>query len=475
MADTKHKSVNLASKKLPIGQNFIFAIQHLLIMVAGAVAVPLIIGGAIGLDATQKAYLVSCALLAGGIATCIESFGVGKFLGIKLPIISATSFAAVATLTAIASDFKDTDPIMGLRVVAGGVIGAGIFCFLFAGVWSKLLKFFPKVVTGTVITVIGLALFPIGIKWITGDVKLPVGVDITTIIKPEYLAYVDNLVLTGIPSTKALLISGIVLLVTLVLFKILKGIYSSMAILFGLGFGVVMAYFMGESDFSQVKDALLVGVVTPFHFGMPVFEFGAVLSVIIITLVLMTEATGNFMAVSQVVGVEMRNKDLARGLRSCGFSSIISGCIYSYPVTPFGQNVGLVSLSGIKSRFVTATTGVILIILAFFPKISVIITAIPSSVLGGVSFAMFGVVAVSGIRTLGQVNYENNKNNIIVAVSIGLSLIPTVAPLFFKQFPSGAQNFLHSGITIGCISAVLLNIFFNEIKIPKQILKRGES
>lgn len=470
------KVKELQNEKLSFSQNLIFALQHLLIMVAGAITVPLIIGSAGGLDHSQMAYLVSCALLAGGIATSIESFGLTKFLGVRLPIVSATSFAAVATLTAIISEYKYTDPVLGLQVIASGVIGAGIFCFLFAGVWSKMLRFFPKVVTGTVITVIGLALFPIGIKWITGGVKLADGAKIVDIIKPEYSEYAHNVVLMGIPDTKTLIIAGLVLLVTLVLFKLLKGIWSSLAILFGLGFGVILACMMGVTDFSQVSNASLVGYVVPFHFGFPVFEIGAIISITVIMLVLMTEATGNFMAVSNIIGKDISDKELARGLRSSGFSTIISGCIYSYPVTPFGQNVGLVGLSGIKSRFVTATTGIMLIILAFFPKMAVMITAIPQSVLGGVSFAMFGVVAVGGIRTLGKVDYEGNKNNIIVAVSIGLSLIPTVAPLFFHSLSKGAQNFLHSGITIGCISAIVLNIFFNELKFfNKNSKERGNS
>lgn len=462
-----NRTIKAEDEKLSFSQNLIFALQHLLIMVAGAVTVPLIIGSAGGLEHADIAYLVSCALLAGGIATSIESFGLTKFLGVRLPIVSATSFAAVATLTAIIGEYKFSDPIMGLRVIAGGVIGAGIFCFLFAGVWSKMLRFFPKVVTGTVITVIGIALFPIGIKWITGNVKLGAGVTKADIIKPEFAEYTQNVVLMGIPSTNTLIIAGSVLLVTLILFKLLRGIWSSLAILFGLAFGVLLAYFMGATDFSKVDSAAAVGYVTPFYFGMPIFDIGAIASITVIMLVLMTEATGNFMAVSNIIGKDISNKELARGLRSSGLSTIISGCIYSYPVTPFGQNVGLVGLTGIKSRFVTGTTGIILIALAFFPKMAAIVTAIPSPVLGGVSFAMFGVVAVGGIRTLAQVNYDGNKNNIIVAVSIGLSLIPTVAPLFFHTMSKGAQNFLHSGITIGCISAIVLNIFFNELKFNK--------
>lgn len=453
----------LINKKYSVFKNLIFAFQHLLIMVAGAITVPLIMGNASGLNHNEIAYLVSCALLAGGIATCIESLGLGKYIGIRLPIVSATSFVAVATLTTIVAGYKDSDPYMGLRIVAGGVIAGGIFCFLFAGIWSKLLRFFPKVVTGSVITIIGISLFPIGIRWIGGSIENETSIN--EMLKPEYEHLANNVILVGIPSIDTLIIASSVLLVTLVLFKVLKGIFSSLAVLIGLAFGVVIAYIMGYCDFSKVASMPFVDIVVPFKFGLPIFNLSAIISVIVIMLVLMTEATGNFMAVSNIVGKEMSNKDLAKGLRSSGLSTVISGSIYSYPVTPFGQNVGLVSLSGVTSRYVSATTGLMLIFLAFFPKMAMIITAIPNSVLGGISFAMFGVVAVGGIRTLAKVNYDNNKNSIIVAISLGLSLIPTICPLFFHELPKAAQNFLHSGITIGSISAILLNIFFNELKL----------
>lgn len=433
------KEVMPVDEKLPLGRTMVFAFQHLIAMVAGAAAVPIIVGKAANMDGADIAFLVSCTLLVGGIATLLQTLGIGKFSGAKIPVIEATSFAAVATLTAIAKSYAQTDPYMGIRVIAGSVFAAGLFCFLMAGMWGKLLKFFPKVVTGTVVTVIGLSLFPIGINWIVVDKKL------------------------GYPSIKEMSMALLVLVITLVLFKVLKGIWSSCAILLGLVIGTLAAIPLGMTNFSGVSSASLFRIATPFKFGLPVFDIGAIVSLILIMLVIMTEATGNFIAVHNMVEKELTNKYLTRGLRSSGISTMISSVLNSYPVTPFGQNVGLLSLTGVKSRYVTAMTGAILVVLAFLPKVSAVVTAIPGPVLGGVGFAMFGMVAIGGIRTLGTVDYNGNKNHIIVAVSIGLSLIPTVNVKFFNALPLVAANFLHSGITIGCISAILLNLFFNEL------------
>lgn len=439
----KIKNVSVVDEKLPLGRNIVFAFQHLIAMVAGAAAVPIIVGKAAGLEGHDIAFLVSCTLFAGGVATLLQTLGIGNFLGARIPVIEATSFAAVATLTSIVRSYSTTDPTLGIRIVEGSVFAAGLFCFLMASVWGKLLRFFPKVVTGTVVTVIGLSLFPIGINWIVVDKKL------------------------GYPSVKEMGVAFVILIITLILFKVLKGIWSSCAILLGLIIGTVLATMVGMANYDGVRTASWVRVVSPFKFGLPVFDIGAIIAVLLIMLVIMTEATGNFLAVSGMVGKDLDDKALTKGLRSSGLSTMISSVFNSYPVTPFGQNIGLVSLTGIKSRYVTATTGIILVILAFLPKVASLVTAIPGPVLGGVSFAMFGMVAIGGIRTLGTVNYEGNKNNIIVAVSIGLSLIPTVNGKFFSALPVDAANFLHSGITIGCISAILLNIFFNELGKPK--------
>lgn len=438
-------------EKLPFGKNLIYALQHVFIMVAGAVAVPMTVGGAAGdIDIT---FLISCALFAAGVATVIQTFGLGKFAGAKIAVVEGTSFAALAAMKDIAAGKGGA----GLQEVAGAVIAAGLLCFLLSGLWGKLLKFFPHVVTGTVVTIIGISLFPVAINWIKGNTNASA-------------------------SVTSVAIAGISLLIVLLCNKFLSGILGNLSVLFGIFGGTIICLVhdviyksqisSGTVDalmnLDSIKSASWFGLVTPFKYGFPTFNLGSILPLLIIMLVIMTEATGNMIAVHEMSGKDMSEKNLARGLRASGLSTMVSGCFNSYPVTPFAQNVGMLSLTNVYSRFVTLTSGIILLVIAFFPKFAAIFAAIPKPVLGGVGFAMFGVVTVSGIRTLGKVNFFGNRNTVIVAVSIGLSVIPIVSSEFFAAFPPAAQSLLHSGITIGSVSAILLNILFNMILQPKK-------
>ena len=450
---SKENQVDQIDEQLPLGQNLIFALQHVLVMVAGAVTVPVIIGNSAGVDDNVITFLISCALFAAGVATLFQSVGIKNFLGAKIPIIEGTSFAAVVTMSTIAGSYAKANggvSTEGLQVIAGAVIASGLFCFLMAGIWGKLLKFFPKVVTGTVVTIIGLSLFPVAIKWIATDVVTD---------QVQSVAPIENIIL-----------ALITLLLILLFNKFLKGILGNLSILLGLGVGTLVAMAMGMANFSTVtsSETPFFRVVTPFYFGMPKFDTGAIFSFLLIMLVIMTEATGNIIAVHNMAGREVEPETLKKGLRSSGLFTMLSGCFNSYPVTAFAQNVGMLSLTGVYSRYISITASIMLIGLAFFPKFGALFGAIPKPVLGGAGFAMFGVVAVGGIRTLGKVQYDGNHNAILVAVSIGLSLIPTACPDFFNLLPKALSEMLHSGITIGCLSAILLNIFFNILFIPKE-------
>lgn len=441
---------NPIEEKLPFGKNMVFALQHVFVMVAGAVAVPLMVGGNVGLDTNGIRYLISCALFAAGVATIIQTMGIKNFMGAKIPVVEGTSFASATSMTAIAAAaLAAGNGEAGLREIAGSVLVAGLFCFLMSGIWGKMLHFFPKVVTGTVVTVIGISLFPVGIRWITDG-------------KPQ--ADLSNMFLAAMT------------LVLLLLFhRFFKGILGNLSVLLGIVAGTALAIAMGKMDFTAIAEAPWFGVVTPMTYGTPIFNPASILSFLMVMLVIMTEATGNMIAVSNVAGRQIDEKTLSKGLRASGFSTMFSALFNSYPVTPFAQNVGILGMTGVYSRFVTATAGVILAILGFFPKFAAVFSSIPKPVLGGAGFAMFGMVAVGGIRTLGKVNYNGNKNAMIVAISIGLSLIPTVVPDFFGLLPENANRILHSGITIGCVSAILLNIFFNILFVPKEQRQREDS
>ncbi|PRR69887.1 nucleobase:cation symporter-2 family protein [Neomoorella humiferrea] len=416
---------------LPGRQLFLYGLQHVFAMYAGAVAVPLIIAGAAHLAKEQTAFLINADLFTCGIATLIQTIGFWK-LGIRLPIIQGVSFAAVTPMVMIAST-------MGMRGIYGAVIIAGLFAFIFAPYFSKIINFFPPIVTGSVITIIGLSLLPVGINWAAGGTG-----------SPDY----------GSPTN--LMVATLVLISILLLQKYFKGFIANISVLLGLLIGLVVAIPLGMVNLSGLNTAPWLKIDTPFYFGLPTFNVGAVISMILVMLVIMVESTGDFFALGEIVGKEISEDDVARGLRGDGFATMLGGILNAFPYTAFAQNVGLVALSGVKSRFVVATSGIILVALGLFPKLATIVASIPSAVLGGAGIAMFGIVAANGIRTLSRVDFEKNPHNLfIVAISIGIGMIPTLAPEFFKAFPSWCQIIFHSGITLGSLAAIFLNLFFN--------------
>lgn len=416
---------------LPAGKLFLYGLQHVLAMYAGAVAVPLIIAAAAGLTKEQTAFLINADLFTCGIATLLQTLGIWKF-GIRLPVIQGVTFAAVTPMVMMAK-------AGGMPLIFGSVIIAGLITLLLAPFFSKLIRFFPPVVTGSVITIIGVSLLPVGVNWAAGGVG-----------NPQF----GSLTFIGV--------AGIVLIAILLINKYFKGFIANIAVLLGLVVGLIVAMPLGLVNFSGVSTAAWVGIDTPFIFGMPQFEAGSIISMILVMLVVMVESTGDFLAIGEMVGKELKEEDLTRGLRADGFATMLGGIFNAFPYTAFAQNVGLVGLTGVKSRFVVATSGLILVVLGLFPKAATVIASLPNAVLGGAGIAMFGIVAANGIKTLSKVDFEKNPHNLfIVAISVGVGLISVVVPDFFKMFPAWSQTIVHSGITLGSLVAIILNAFFN--------------
>ena len=416
---------------LPPGRLAIFGFQHVLAMYAVAVAVPLILATAIGLPEEDLVYLINADLFTCGVATLIQAVGLWK-VGIRLPIVQGVTFAAVTPMVLIGQSG-------GLPAIYGSVIVAGIVTLLVSPYFSKLLRFFPPVVTGSIITIIGVSLLPVAVTWAGGG-------------NPT----AENF---GAPGNIALAFA--ILLLILLIYRFFGGFVSSIAVLLGLIIGTIVATVLGITDFGGVGEAAFFGVTTPFHFGLPSFGLAAILSMILVMLVTMVETTGNAVAVGEIVEKPIREDNLTAGLRADGLSTALGGILNAFPYTAYAQNVGLVRLTGVKSRWVVAAAGGFLILLGLFPKLAAVVAAIPLPVLGGAGFALFGTVAATGIRTLSRVDFDRNPNLVIVAVSLAIGLIPVASPTFYSAFPSGMQIVLNSGITAGSLTAIILNVAFN--------------
>jgi NCS2 family nucleobase:cation symporter-2 len=409
-------------------------------MYAGAVAVPLIIGRALKLPPEQIAVLVNADLFGCGIVTIIQSVGIGPF-GIRLPIMMGATFASVAPMLATADN-----PELGLAGVCGSVIAAGVFGLIVAPFLSSLLRFFPPVVTGTTIAVIGISLMPIGINWAAGAPT------------PTFPGYGDPI---------NLLVAVFVLVVILVITKFARGFVVNVAVLMGIILGSILAWVIGKVSFTALNNAAWLQVVYPFQLAKPKLDFFAVITMCLVMLVVMVESTGMFVAVGEMTDRKIEQGDLTRGLLTDGLGTLVGGILNTFPYTSFSQNVGLVGVTGIKSRWVTAAGGVMLLILGLIPKLGALVTAVPLFVLGGAGIVMFGMVVATGIRILASVEYETNRNNLfIVAISIGFGMIPLVAPTFFAILPKSIKPLLNSGIVLAATVAVLLNAYFNGTQSP---------
>ncbi|WP_344072284.1 nucleobase:cation symporter-2 family protein [Microbacterium sediminicola] len=421
----------------PLARLFPLGLQHVLALYAGAVAVPLIVGGALDYSAADLAFLISADLFIAGIATIVQSVGFWRF-GVRLPLMQGVTFAAVGPMIAIGLEH-------GITTIFGSVIACGLFMILIAPFFAQLLRFFPPIVTGTVILIIGLSLMRVAAGWImTGS----------TAEEP------------GAPPINVAFAFGTLLLIVLIE-RFAPAPLARVSVLLGLVVGTLAALFVpGMVDWSNVGEAGWFAIVTPFHFGLPTFELASIVSMIIVGIVIMTETTGDMIAVGEIVDKPVTRRQLADGLRADGLGTVLGGIFNTFPYTAFAQNVGLVSLTGVRSRYVATMAGLILVVLGVIPKVSAIVEGVPRAVLGGAGIALFGMVAASGIRTLTKVKF-NNRNVLIVAISVGVALLPTVTPTIYEQFPSWFQLIFDSGISAGAIIAILLNLLLNSTDLRK--------
>lgn len=420
---------------LGVWKSFAYGLQHVLTMYGGIVAPPLIVGTAVHLSSAEIGMLITASLFIGGLATLLQTIGT-RYLGAQLPLVQGVSFAGVSTMIAVGAS---ADGGLGFQTILGAVIGSAVIGFLLAPIFAKVLRFFPPVVTGSIITIIGISLLPVALHWVAGN-------------NPS-------------PDTPSMLLAGFTLLVLLVLSKFKIETVRRLAVLFSIVIGTITANLLGLCDFSSALQGDMIAFPSLLHFGSPIFNLPAIFTMCIVTIVILTETTADILAVGEIVGTEITPQRIANGLRADMFSSMIAPLFGTFMQSAFAQNVGLVAMTGIKSRFAVAGGGIILVILGLFPVIGRFVTVIPSAVLGGAGLVLFGSVAASGIRTLSQVKYENQHNLIIVALSLSVGIIPMIMPNFFVNFPKWIQTIFHSGINATCIMAVVLNLFFHHFSL----------
>ncbi|MEV5508295.1 nucleobase:cation symporter-2 family protein [Streptomyces orinoci] len=410
-------------------------LQHVAASYAGVVAPPLVMGAALGLAPGQVTFLVGAGLFTAGLATLLQTIGFWK-VGARLPFVNGVSFAGVAPMLAIAG--QQPDPRHALPVIHGAVITAGVLGFFLAPHFCKLVRFFPPVVSGTVITLIGLTLLPVAFGWIQDG-------------HPERPA-----------SPTGLGLAGATLVIVLVLRRVLRGFPRQIAILLGLVAGTLLAVPAGAVDTSATRHAAPLGFPVPFHFGHPVFQLSAVISMCILMLVCMTESTADMLALGEIVGRPADPPLIAAGLRADTLGSALSPFFNGFANSAFAQNIGLVAITRVRSRFTVAVCGLMFVLLGLSPAVASLIALVPRPVLGGAGIVLFGTVAASGVGVLLKAGLDQGDNLLIAAVALGVGLIPVVSADFYADpaVPRTLRIILNSGVSAGCLTAVVLNLAF---------------
>ncbi|MFJ6442561.1 nucleobase:cation symporter-2 family protein [Streptomyces sp. NPDC091649] len=437
-ASSADTAVHPVDEKLPPARLVPAALQHIAAMYAGVVTPPLIIGQAVGLDTAGMTRLIAASLLIAGLATILQTVGLGRFAGNRLPFVNAASSAGIAPMLAIA---ETSAPGRQLPAIYGAVLVAGVFCLTVGPFFGRLLRFFPPLVTGVVITLIGVTLMPVPVAWAQGG-------DATA---------------ADFGAMKYLALAAFTLVVILLIQRFGRGFLKQVALLMGMFVGTLAAIPFGLADFSALKSAPLAALPTPFAFGAPEFHPAAVLSLCIVMLVLMTESSAGMIALGEICDRRTDGRTITRGLRTDGIATLLGPVFGGFPTSAFAQNVGVVSLTRVRSRYVVAAAGGALLVLGAFPVLGAVVSLVPMPVLGGAGIVLFGSIAVSGIRTLSEAGLDDSSNIILVAVALGAGIIPLAAPTFYAGFPAWAQTVLGSGISAGALVAVVLNLFFHHL------------
>lgn len=408
-------------------------LQHVLAFYAGAVIVPLLIASSLGLSTATTIHLINADLLTCGVATLIQSVGIGKRVGVRLPIIQGVTTTAVSPIIAMGLTAGGAEA--SLPVIYGAIIVSGIFTFLAAPLFGRLLKYFPPIVTGTVLLVMGTSLLAVSAN--------------------DFINYAES-----VPAGRDLLYGFSTLAVIILVQRFFRGFLGTLSVLIGLVLGTGVALMFGDASFADVSTASTFGITTPFYFGIPRFDVMACVAMIIVMIITMVETTGDVFATGEIVRKRITRNDIVRAIRADGLSTLVGGVMNSFPYTCFAQNVGLVRLAGVKSRWVAACAASFMIVLGLLPKAGAIVAAIPAPVLGGASLALFANVAWAGLQTIAKTDLGDGRNATIVTSALGLAMLVTFKPDVAATFPSWAQIFVSSGMSIGAITAIVLNLLF---------------
>lgn len=423
MSDALLKDVNYMP---PLSQAVPLGLQHVLAMFVGNVTVPLIIAGAIGLPTDQTAFLVQMAMLVAGAATLVQTIGIGP-IGARLPIVMGTSFGFVPVMIPVGQT-------LGLPAILGAVFIGGIAMAL-VGLFLRYVRFlFPPVVTGLFVLMIGILLLPVGFAYAGGGFGAP-----------------------DFGANHNLALAGLVFITTLLAHQFLKGFWSEVSVLLGIIVGYVVAIPMGLVDFSKISAAAMIQIPSPFVIGFE-FHATAIFGIVLMAIVTCAESIGDITGTA--IGASDReptDRELSGGVMADGLASSFAAIFNAFPQISFSQNVGLVALTGVASRWVVAIGGLFLLIAGLLPKVGAVILTIPNAVLGGALIIIFGMITSAGLKMLSTITFDK-RTVVIIGVSLAFAVGLPAQEGLYANAPEGLKAILHSGLIPGALVSIGLNL-----------------
>jgi xanthine permease len=387
-------------------------------------------------DFPKMIYMIQMSMFFAGIATLFQTIGVGP-VGARLPIVQGTSFAFIPIMIPLVAG----QGVEAMSVLMGGIVVGGLFHATLGLFIGKIRFALPPLVTGLVVTMIGLALVKVGIQYAAGGVPA---------IGTEEYGSLQNWT-----------VAGVVILVTLALKFFARGMLSVSAVLLGLLAGYAVAYLMGMVSFGNVGRAATVALPNPFHFGIE-FSVAAIVGFCLMSFVSAVETVGDVSGITKGgAGREATDKEIQGATFADGFGTALSGVFGALPNTSFSQNVGLIAMTGVMSRHVVTIGAIFLILCGLVPKVGAVISTVPIEVLGGGVIVMFGMVVAAGISMLSDVNW-NRRNMVIFAIALSLGLGLQLEPGALQYLPDTLKVLATSGILPAALIAIVLNLVLPE-------------
>lgn len=427
----------------PLGMSISLALQHLVAMIVGCVTPAIIIANALGLPQSERVLLIQVSLVMSAVTTLIELFPIGGKLGSGLPVMFGISFAYLPSMQAIVGGGGDIATIAGAMVV-GGIVAAVVGVFV-----KKIRRFFPPIITGTVVFTIGLSLYPTAINYMAGGAGNTY--EVVVLRKGLTSALVHG-------SWQNWAVAAFTLIVVMVMSNKGKGICKLAAILLGMIAGYIVAAVFGMVDLSEVRDAAWFSLPQFMHFGIK-FEFSACIALALLFAINAIQAIGDLTATT-VGGLnwEPTDQELQGGIVTYGLTNVLSAFFGSLPTATYSQNVGIVTTNKVVNRVVFALAGGFLLLAGLIPKFSAILTTIPQCVLGGATITVFSTIAMTGMKLIASETISP-RNTTIVGLSAALGVGISQSSSALSQFPESITIiFGKTPVVIATIMAVLLNL-----------------